>query len=204
MVKSRARLVSSTFGGLLTAFAVFVLLPFSAASASTAQSYHVQSGDTLWGIANRYHTTVSALASANGIANPDFIMAGQSLAITSGSTASHAARTDGDGDFDGDNGDATDPAPAPAASAPAPVSSSASVSGVWACIAQHESGGNPAENTGNGFYGAYQFTLSSWQAAGGVGLPQDQSLAYQTQIAQRLQQIQGWGAWPVTSRICGV
>jgi Transglycosylase-like domain len=33
--------------------------------------------------------------------------------------------------------------------------SGAGLSGVWACIAEHESGGNPAANTGNGFYGAF-------------------------------------------------
>jgi len=77
--------------------------------------------------------------------------------------------------------------------------------GVWACIAHYESGGNPAENTGNGFYGAFQFTLSTWQAAGGgPGLPSDYSYSQQLVIAERVQQMQGWGAWPNTSRMCGV
>ena len=42
---------------------------------------------------------------------------------------------------------------------------------VWARIAQCESGGSPSINTGNGFYGMYQFTLQSWRAVGGSGLP---------------------------------
>jgi hypothetical protein len=34
-----------------------------------------------------------------------------------------------------------------------------------------ESGGNYRTNTGNGFYGAYQFVLSTWWSAGGHGYP---------------------------------
>jgi hypothetical protein len=82
---------------------------------------------------------------------------------------------------------------------------SANVGGVWGCIAQHESGGNPATNTGNGFYGMYQFTISSWRAAGGgPGLPSDYSAAEQLRVAEHLQAMSGWGNWPQTSVMCGV
>ncbi|WP_391592315.1 transglycosylase family protein [Winkia neuii] len=57
-------------------------------------------------------------------------------------------------------------------------------------------GGNPATNTGNGFYGLYQFTASTWHAMGGSGLPSDASAAEQTMRAQKLQQQAGWGQWP--------
>jgi len=78
-------------------------------------------------------------------------------------------------------------------------------SGVWSCIAYHESGGDPATNTGNGFYGAFQFTLSTWESAGGgPGLPSSYSYSTQLAVAERVQQQQGWGAWPNTSRMCGV
>jgi Transglycosylase-like domain len=88
-------------------------------------------------------------------------------------------------------------------SAPAQPSGAAP-SGVWACIAQHESGGNPAANTGNGFYGAFQFTLASWQAAGGPpGLPSNYPLSVQVHYAEVLQARSGWGNWPVTSQMCG-
>src|SRR3954453_19350979 len=43
--------------------------------------------------------------------------------------------------------------------------------GVLASIRRCESGGNYATDTGNGFYGAYQFTQSSWEAVGGSGNP---------------------------------
>ncbi len=52
-----------------------------------AISYKVQSGDTLGTIAKRYGTTVSALATANGISNPDRILAGQSLLINGNPSA---------------------------------------------------------------------------------------------------------------------
>jgi hypothetical protein len=89
---------------------------------------------------------------------------------------------------------------------PAPAQpSGAAMSGVWACIAQHESGGNPAANTGNGFYGAFQFTEASWQAVGGPsGLPSNYPLSVQLHYAEVLQARSGWGNWPVTSQLCGV
>lgn len=73
---------------------------------------------------------------------------------------------------------------------------SAAGGGVWAALAQCESGGNPSTNTGNGFYGMYQFTLGTWQALGGSGLPSDASAAEQTARAQALQAQSGWGQWP--------
>jgi LysM repeat protein len=44
-------------------------------------SYTIRSGDTLGSIASRYHTSVQALARANGIANPNVIYAGRTLRI---------------------------------------------------------------------------------------------------------------------------
>lgn len=41
----------------------------------------VQSGNTLWGIAREYHTTVSSIVSLNDIANPNLIYPGQELNI---------------------------------------------------------------------------------------------------------------------------
>jgi transglycosylase-like protein len=84
------------------------------------------------------------------------------------------------------------------------TNTAAGTGGTWACLRQHESGGNYAEDTGNGYYGAYQFSLSTWRAMGGTGLPSDASPAEQDALAQRLQQRAGWGQWPNTSRMCGV
>lgn len=43
--------------------------------------YNVQPGDTLWNIARRFDTTVSAILDANVICNPNLIFPGQSLII---------------------------------------------------------------------------------------------------------------------------
>ena len=67
---------------------------------------------------------------------------------------------------------------------------------VWGRLAQCESGGNPKTNTGNGFYGMYQFTLSTWQSLGGTGYPHEADAATQTAMAKKLQAQAGWGQWP--------
>jgi hypothetical protein len=96
----------------------------------------------------------------------------------------------------------------PPASAARPVFAAAvtssSLGGVWACIRYHESGGNYAINTGNGYYGAYQFALTTWYSVGGTGLPSLASPAEQDMRAQILQARSGWGPWPATSLMCGV
>ena len=100
-------------------------------------------------------------------------------------------------------------APAPSASSESSGGSGGSASGgsagtndgpvgddVWAKLAQCESGGNPATNTGNGFYGMYQFTLETWQSLGGTGYPYEADAATQTAMAKKLQAQSGWGQWP--------
>ena len=57
------------------------------------------------------------------------------------------------------------------ASRPRPPTSPAAAR-VWDPLAQCESGGNWAINTGNGYYGGLQFILGTWQAYGGTGLPE--------------------------------
>jgi hypothetical protein len=71
---------------------------------------------------------------------------------------------------------------------------------VWAALRQCESGGNYSDNTGNGYYGAYQFSLSTWQGLGLSGLPSDASPAAQDQAAHALQVRSGWGQWPACAR----
>jgi hypothetical protein len=55
-------------------------------------------------------------------------------------------------------------------------------------------------NTGNGFFGAYQFTIGSWAAVGGRGLPSSAPPGEQDYRAVLLLRAQGAGAWPVCSR----
>jgi hypothetical protein len=64
-------------------------------------------------------------------------------------------------------------------------------------IAACESGGNPQTDTGNGFYGKYQFSLATWQAVGGSGNPAQASEAEQDRLAAKLLAQAGPGQWPV-------
>ena len=87
-----------------------------------------------------------------------------------------------------------EPEPEPVEPA-APVYSSGGT--VWDAIAQCESGGNWATNTGNGYYGGLQFSLSTWQAYGGTGYPHTQSREAQIAVAERVAAAEGgYGAWP--------
>ncbi|WP_231641048.1 transglycosylase family protein [Saccharomonospora sp. NB11] len=67
----------------------------------------------------------------------------------------------------------------------------------WDAIAECESGGDWSINTGNGYYGGLQFSLSTWQAYGGTGMPHEASREQQIAIAERVLDGQGIGAWPV-------
>ena len=75
---------------------------------------------------------------------------------------------------------------------------------VWDKLAQCESSGNWAINTGNGFGGGLQFTPSTWHAFGGEGRAEDASRVEQIVVAERVLAKQGWGAWPACSRKLGL
>jgi hypothetical protein len=83
-----------------------------------------------------------------------------------------------------------------AARASRPAGASPALEAIAAC----ESGGNPATNTGNGFYGKYQFTLSTWQSVGGTGNPAAASEAEQNKRAAMLYAREGAAPWPVCGR----
>jgi LysM repeat protein len=88
---------------------------------------------------------------------------------------------------------------------PASSQRSAAVGGsVWDRLAQCESGGNWATNTGNGYSGGLQFSSGTWRANGGSGSPHTASRAEQIRVAQRVLASQGWGAWPSCSARLGL
>jgi resuscitation-promoting factor RpfB len=67
----------------------------------------------------------------------------------------------------------------------------------WTGVARCESGGNWHINTGNGYYGGLQFSLGTWHAYGGTGLPSQHSRETQIAIATKLRNASGgYGAWP--------
>ncbi len=194
----------------------------SAGSAPASQKITVQAGDTLSAIAASAKTTYVRIFDANSqIQNPDLIYPGEVLTIPStnetlpqrqmpSSTPSTQSVTTSSVPVNTEDQDT------PVVSAPsvqsAPVeaqtsqqaSTSTSSNSIWNSLAQCESSGNWSIDTGNGFYGGLQFTLSSWQAVGGTGYPNQASPSQQILRAQMLQSIQGWGAWPVCSTKLGL
>jgi hypothetical protein len=92
-------------------------------------------------------------------------------------------------------------APAPTAAAAAGGSDATSTNTPdWACIRQHESGGN--YSVGNG--GAYQFELSTWTALTGLPSPaEDYPAAVQDSAALKLYSQRGWEPW-TTRYVCGL
>jgi hypothetical protein len=173
----------------------------------------VKSGDTLSQIAGRQGLgSWRPLYDANpSIKNPNLIFPGQRLVVPSGSgQVSHRSLSSQQSSVRHHHRSSTLQRSSSNATSTRHRSSSASRSGtvasgsVWDRIAQCESGGNWSINTGNGYYGGLQFTQSSWRAAGGSGSPQNASRSEQIRVAQNLQKMQGWGAWPVCSRHAGV
>jgi hypothetical protein len=67
-----------------------------------------------------------------------------------------------------------------------------------------ESGGNYGINTGNGFYGAYQFAAGTWSSLGFGGLPSEAPPWVQDQAVVMLWQRSGWSPWPGCSASLGL
>ncbi len=74
-------------GGIAVICTVLLLTP---AVASAAQTHTVQSGETLWAIAARYHVPVDAIVGANRLADPDVLPLGQRLVIPAATRARRA------------------------------------------------------------------------------------------------------------------
>jgi resuscitation-promoting factor RpfA len=77
----------------------------------------------------------------------------------------------------------------------------------WNRLAQCESSGDWHINTGNGYYGGVQFSDSTWDGFGGERYAPRADLAtraQQIQIAEKVLDVQGWGAWPACSAELGL
>jgi LysM repeat protein len=192
-----------------TAYAVTE--PSETAKVSETRTVTVQRGDFLDKLAQENGTTFLRLFYANvEIKDPDLIYEGQKLRVPDASEnltprplpedvavpvqyVTPAARSEAP--------QAAVPAPAPQ---PTATTSPSVGGGIWDQLAMCESGGNWSINTGNGYYGGLQFSLSSWQAVGGSGYPHLASKSEQINRAQQLQARQGWGAWPACSAKLGL
>jgi hypothetical protein len=160
-----------------------VLLGGTAAIADEA--HEVQPGDTLSSIAagTDQADTWRDVAAVNDLDDPDLIFPGTVLSLTGDAAPASA-----------------EPAPEPA---PEPEPTTADT-GVWDRLAECESSGDWSINTGNGYYGGLQFLPSSWEAAGGTGMPHEASRETQIAVAENLLEMQGWGAWPACADQLGL
>lgn len=156
------------------------------------QEYTVKQGDFLSKIAQEVYGTEKfwpVLAHVNNINNPNILYAGTRLTLPAPEEAESIMES-------------LPPITMPQlriASATPGIDAS-----IWDFLAQCESGGNWSADTGNRFYGGLQFTLESWQLAGGTGYPHEASREEQITRAQILLAIQGWSAWPACSRLLGL
>lgn len=77
--------------------------------------------------------------------------------------------------------------------------------GSWLALAKCESGANLTRNSGNGYYGAYQFSAQSWRGFthGKFGPVLGANWSEQTFVAYRIWLKQGWGAYPGCGRKLG-
>jgi hypothetical protein len=92
------------------------------------------------------------------------------------------------------------PVPTPAAAPTGSGDASSTNTADWACIRQHESGGNYSEHGG----GAYQFELGTWHGLTGLPAPaEDYPPAVQDAAALRLYSQRGWEPW-TTRYVCGL
>jgi len=74
----------------------------------------------------------------------------------------------------------------------------------FAALRQCESGGDYTTDTGNGFYGAYQFDAQTWRSLGLSGLPSQAAPGTQNSAARSLQAQRGWEPWPACSASLGL
>jgi resuscitation-promoting factor RpfA len=74
----------------------------------------------------------------------------------------------------------------------------------WSRLRDCESGNRYSLDTGNGYYGAYQFDLSTWRAVGGVGYPHRALPAEQDSRARALYSERGWRPWAGCARRLGL
>ena len=84
--------------------------------------------------------------------------------------------------------------------ASAPAAAGAVDASVWDRLAQCESGGNWAINTGNGYYGGLQFSEGTWMGYGGPAFDTSAPFPFtreeQIAVAERLHAARGFQPWP--------
>jgi hypothetical protein len=75
---------------------------------------------------------------------------------------------------------------------------------VWDQLAQCESGGNWATNTGNGFYGGLQFDIGTWGGYGGFARADLAPPSVQIEKAMEVHARRGFTPWPACKAKLGL
>lgn len=166
----------------------------------------VTSGDSLSKIASKHKTTYQRLYYANkNVKHPDLIYPNQKLRVPN-AKEKLAKRT-----MPVDAQVPAEPAAQKSSVAqsystwkPSAAPMAVASGNAWDRLAACESGGNWSINTGNGYYGGLQFSLSSWRGVGGQGYPHQASKAEQIRRAEMLRASGGWGHWPACSAKLGL
>lgn len=169
----------------------------------------VKPGDHLSGLAAANNMTAQRLYDANpSLENPDRIFPGNQLRVPTADEALTSRPLPVPAPVAAPQPVANQAAPkASAYSTPTPAAPPASAvtdGSIWDKLAMCESTGNWSINNGNGYYGGLQFTLASWAAVGGTGLPSDASREEQILRGQILQARGGWGNWPACTAMLGL
>jgi hypothetical protein len=75
---------------------------------------------------------------------------------------------------------------------------------VWEQLRLCEAGGDYTRNSGNGYYGAYQYNLGTWANYGGYASPHLAPPEVQDAKARITQAARGWSPWPACARKLGL
>jgi LysM repeat protein len=157
----------------------------------------VRRGDSLSGIAARYRIEWPGLYEANRSVigeNPNLLTVGERLRVPSAASAARLAAS-----YRPPVVSAVTPSAAPTQTAVmqgTPAESAAPAGSFQQCVISRESGGNAQITNGSGHYGLYQFSYSSWVAAGGNPADfGDASVAEQNQVFATAYAEDGTAPW---------
>lgn len=190
--------VTALLSGTASAASVAPAQPAAAPAAAT-KVHEVVSGDSLSIIAAAENLdSWRPLWNVNAdITNPDLIFPGQKITVPDGATTERALPAGVSEALPQQQVQAVAPQ-RHVASAPKAANYAGGSAGIFERIRQRESGGNYATNTGNGYYGAYQYDLGTWNNYGGYARADLAPAAVQDAKAAQTYAQRGCSPWPNT------
>ena len=170
-----------------------------AATVAAPKIHEVVSGDSLSTIAASENLgSWRPIWNVNpDITNPDMIFPGQKFTIPTGDTTERVLPAGVSDQLPNQQVQAVAPQ-RPVASAPRAVNYAGGTAGIFERIRLRESGGNYATNTGNGYYGAYQYDTRTWNNYGGYARADLAPPAVQDAKAAQTYAQRGCSPWPNT------